>query len=171
MYRYIGSIDDLAQVPDEELAQCMAALRKAIETARTQHLQDIRDGRVPKNARFHFEAYHWLPRQSRIAHPHPEMQIDDMPFRPAVRDALHDLGIYRVVDLTLIRAEELFEHPCLAPESIVLLSEMLRAAGLDFLDGARSSPPSHSGLEPANEDAGTNGQSTGRPAARAPKAG
>jgi hypothetical protein len=133
----IRSVDDLAQLPDDELLACMAALRTAIHEAKRQHAAAFREHQPAQRAAFSFLSFDWRPRGAqRLNMPtrlRPETPIDEIPVRASARDALKNLSIFCIDDLSAISEQELLEEEAIGAKTIGRLREILGRVGLDFL--------------------------------------
>ena len=137
MSRRIESVQDLAQLPPEELLPCLRALRGAIGEARRKRAEDRREGRVAADAPLSFPAFDWYPRGSRRvslpARIDPSTPIDEIPIRSGARAALKSLGIFYLEDLSAITERELLVKESIGRHTAGLLREVLLRVGLDFL--------------------------------------
>ena len=143
----IRTVDDLAQLPDAQLLACFGALRSAIHEARRQHAQALRDNLIPSGAPFEFRAFDWRPRGSQRfnmpAQLSAETPIDEISMRSGARDALRNLSIFCIDDLSAISEQELLNEEAIGAKTVGRLREALARVGLDFLpdDGAAGSGP------------------------------
>jgi len=144
MSRTIRTVDDLAQLPDAELLACFGALRTAIHEARRQHADALREGLIPRSSPFEFHAFDWRPRGSqRFSMPpqlSPETPIDEITMRSAARDALKNLSIFCIDDLSAISEQELLSEEAIGSKTVGRLREALARVGLDFLPNATAVP-------------------------------
>ncbi|MDM0033394.1 hypothetical protein QTI33_14760 [Variovorax sp. J22P271] len=135
--RRIESVQDLAQLPPEELLPCLRALRDAIGEARRKRAEDRREGRVAADAPFSFPAFDWYPRGSRggelPARVDPSTPIEEIPMRTGARAALNSLGIFYLEDLSAITERELMVKESIGRHTAERLREVLLRVGLDFL--------------------------------------
>jgi hypothetical protein len=139
----IRSVDDLAQLPDDELLACLAALRTAIHEAKRQHAAAFREHQPADRPAFSLHSFDWRPRGAqRLDMPaqlSPETPIDEIPVRASARDALKNLSIFCIDDLSAISEQELLQEEAIGAKTIGRLREFLGRVGLDFLpdpDGA-----------------------------------
>jgi len=135
--RRIESIQDLAQLPPEELLPCLRALRNAIGEARRKRAEDSRERRIAPDAPLSFPAFDWYPRAARQSNlpvrVDPATPIEEIPMRTGARAALNSLGIFYLEDLSVISERELLVKESIGRHTAELLRETLRRAGLDFL--------------------------------------
>lgn len=116
----IQSVDDLAQLPDDELLPCLGALRSAIHEAKRQHAAALRERLIAEDSTFEFQSFNWRPRGAqRFNMPiqlSPETPIDEISVRASARDALKEL-----------------KEVAIGPKTLGRLREVLSRVGLDFL--------------------------------------
>lgn len=125
----IRSIDDLAQLSDEEMSRCMNALRSAI----MRHKKDCAR-RTSGNADQGFVYFTWSLRPVRkVQALGGDTLIEEVVLHPRTREKLAGLGIVRLVDLTEITEEELRNEPMVGPATLARLSDLLCQAELRFL--------------------------------------
>lgn len=133
----ITSLNDLAQIPDEELLGCLGALHAAIIEAKRCHTVLKRDGLIAPDAPFKFQSFAWHPKRSQrldaIGRISPETPIEEIPIRPSAREALRALNILCVEDLSAISEEELFDEAAIGKKTLARLREILARVDLDFL--------------------------------------
>ena len=133
----IRSVDDLAQLPDDELLPCLGALRSAIHEAKRRHAAALRDQQIPQDSVFAFTTFNWRPRGAqRLNLPiqlKPETPIDEISVRASARDALKELSIFCIEDLSAISEQELLKEDAIGPKTLGRLREVLTRVGLDFL--------------------------------------
>ncbi len=136
-HRTIQSIDDLAQLPDGELLACLGALRAAIVEAKRQHAVALREHLLPVDAPFSFRSFNWRPKgPQRLDTPaqlKPETPIDEIAVRASAREALRELSIFCVEDLSAISEQELLQEEAIGAKTVGRLREILAHVGLDFL--------------------------------------
>jgi len=136
-HRTIRSVDDLAQLPDEELLACLGALRAAIVEAKRQHAIALREHMIPSGSPFIFPSFNWRPKgQQRLDSPgqlRPDTPIDEIAVRASAREALRDLSIFCIEDLSAISEQELLKEEAIGAKTVGRLREMLARVGLDFL--------------------------------------
>lgn len=171
MYRTIRSVDDLAQLPDEELLACLGALRSAIQEAKRQHAAATRARPAPGPAAFSFFSFDWRPRGSQRldmpAHLGPETLIDEVPVRASARDALKNLSIFCIEDLSAISEQELLHEEAIGSKTVGRLREILTRVGMDFLpdpDAALAMPEPATDSEPLPASLDTTGAEAAAPA-------
>jgi hypothetical protein len=144
MSRTIRTVDDLAQLPDAELLACFGALRTAIQEARRQHADALRECLIPSGSPFEFSSFDWRPRGSqRFSMPaqlSPETPIEEISMRSAARDALRNLSIFCIDDLSAISEQELLNEEAIGAKTVGRLREVLARVGLDFLPNATAAP-------------------------------
>jgi len=144
MSRTIRTVDDLAQLPDTELLACFAALRSAIQEARRQHADALRECLIPSGSPFEFHSFDWRPRGSQRfnmpAQLSPETPIDEISMRSVARDALRNLSIFCIDDLSAISEQELLNEEAIGAKTVGRLREVLARVGLDFLPNATILP-------------------------------
>lgn len=169
MSRTIRTVDDLAQLPDAELLACFGALRSAIHEARRRHADALREAVIPSGSPFAFSSFDWRPRGSQRfnmpAQLSPETPIDEISMRSGAREALRNLSIFCIEDLSAISEQELLNEEAIGAKTVGRLREALARVGLDFLPNA-SATPSH--LHGA-EDAALSGDTLEATAQDAPK--
>jgi hypothetical protein len=133
----IHSVDDLAQLPDDELLPCLGALRSAIHEAKRQYAAALRERQLPQDSRFNFQSFTWRPRGAHRfnlpIHLTPETPIDEISVRASAREALKDLRIFCIEDLSAISEQELLKEEAIGPKTLGRLREVLSRVGLDFL--------------------------------------
>ncbi|MDM0105719.1 hypothetical protein QTH97_12290 [Variovorax sp. J22R24] len=133
----IQTVDDLAQLPDDELLPCLGALRSAIHEAKRQHAEALRERLIPESSTFAFHSFNWRPRGAqRFNIPiqlSPETPIDELSVRASARDALKELSIFCIEDLSAISEQELLKEVAIGPKTLGRLREVLSRVGLDFL--------------------------------------
>lgn len=144
MSRTIRTVDDLAQLPDAELLACFGALRTAIHEARRQHADALRESLIPRNSPFEFQSFDWRPRGSQRfnmpAQLSPETPIDEITMRSGARDALKNLSIFCIDDLSAISEQELLNEEAIGSKTVGRLREALARVGLDFLPNSTAAP-------------------------------
>jgi hypothetical protein len=133
----IHSVADIARLPDDELLPCLGALRSAIHEAKRQYAAALRERALPDDSCFNFESFTWRPRGAHRfnlpIHLGPETPIDEIPVRASARDALKELSIFCIEDLSAISEEELLKEEAIGPKKLGRLREVLSRVGLDFL--------------------------------------
>lgn len=131
-------------MPDTELLACFGALRTAIQESRRQYADALRDCLIPPGSPFEFHAFNWRPRGSqRFSMPaqlSPETPIDEISMRSAARDALRNLSIFCIDDLSAISEQELLNEEAIGAKTVGRLREALARVGLDFLPNATALP-------------------------------
>jgi hypothetical protein len=136
----IRTVDDLAQLPDAQLLACFGALRTAIHEAKRQHADALRDHLIPSGSPFEFRAFDWRPRGSQRfnmpAQLSPETPIDEISMRSGAREALRNLSIFCIDDLSAISEQELLNEEAIGAKTVGRLREALARVGLDFLPNA-----------------------------------
>jgi hypothetical protein len=136
-YRIIRTVDDLAQLPDEELLASLGALRAAIVEAKRQHGVAVREHVIPSGSPFTFPSFNWRPKgPQRLDTPvqlKPETPIDELAVRASAREALRELSIFCIEDLSAISEQELLNEEAIGARTVGRLREMLARVGLDFL--------------------------------------
>jgi hypothetical protein len=154
----IRTVDDLAQLPDAQLLACFGALRTAIHEAKRQHADALRDNLIPSGAPFEFRSFDWRPRGSQRfnmpAQLSPETPIDEISMRSGARDALRNLSIFCIDDLSAISEQELLNEEAIGAKTVGRLREALIRVGLDFLPNAGAEDPVPAGAEPEESMAG-----------------
>ncbi|MDM0035804.1 hypothetical protein QTI33_26970 [Variovorax sp. J22P271] len=119
---------------------CFGALRTAIHEARRQHSDALRDHLIPAGSPFEFRAFDWRPRGSQRfnmpAQLSPETPIDEISMRSGARDALRNLSIFCIDDLSAISEQELLNEEAIGAKTVGRLREALARVGLDFLPNA-----------------------------------
>jgi len=131
----IQTINDLAQLPDDELLPCLTAIRAAVVEARRIHSISQREGLVAKDAPFVFPSFTWRPKGSRrldVPPLRPETPIEEIPLRASTHRALKELGILRVEDLSAISESELLRKHAIGRNTVARLREFLTRTGMDF---------------------------------------
>lgn len=140
----IRSVDDLAQLPDDELLACLGALRSAIQQAKRQHAAAARSRIGSEAAPFAFFSFDWRPRGAQRldmpTHLGPETPIDEVPVRASAREALKQLNIVCVEDLSAISEQELLHEEAIGAKTVGRLREILGRVGLDFLPDPDAAP-------------------------------
>jgi len=63
----------------------------------------------------------------------PETPIDEISVRASARDALKELSIFCIEDLSAISEQELLKEVAIGPKTLGRLREVLSRVGLDFL--------------------------------------
>ncbi|MDM0107647.1 hypothetical protein QTH97_22050 [Variovorax sp. J22R24] len=139
MSRTIRSISDLAQLPDDELLACLGQLRAAIHEAKRKHAAARREARVPADEALEFHTFEWRPKgPQRLAAPTKlslQTPVEEIPVRARARarDALSQLHIFCVEDLSAISEQELMMKEGIGAKTLNRLREVLACVGLDFL--------------------------------------
>jgi len=136
--RTIRTIDDLAQLPDDELLGCLNALRMDIVKAKGQHAMAFQKRADSSKAAFGYSEFLWRPKASqRLDTPSrlvPDTLVEELvSIRPSARRVLSSLGIFRLEDLSAISEEELLREEAIGPKTVCKLREALSRLGLDFL--------------------------------------
>lgn len=153
----IRTVEDLAQLPDAELLACFGALRTAIHEARRQHADALRESLIPSGSRFEFASFDWRPRGSQRfnmpAQLSPETPIGEISMRSAARDALKNLSIFCIDDLSAISEQELLNEEAIGAKTVGRLREALARVGLDFLPNAPAAATSGRRSEDAATEA------------------
>ncbi|MDM0002311.1 hypothetical protein QTI24_27155 [Variovorax sp. J22P240] len=133
----IRSVGDLAQLPDDELLACLGRLRAAIHEAKRKHAAARREARIPADKAFEFHTFEWRPKgPQRLAAPSklsPQTPIEEIPVRASAREALSELNIFCVDDLSAISEQELMMKQAIGAKTLNRLREVLACVGLDFL--------------------------------------
>jgi len=141
-HRTIRTIDDLAQLPDEELLSCLGALRAAIVEAKRQHAVALREHLIPVDSPFAFPTFNWRPKgPQRLDTPvllKPDTPIDEISVRASAREALRELSIFCIEDLSAISEQELLQEEAIGAKTVGRLREILARVGLDFLPNPNS---------------------------------
>lgn len=137
MTRQIRTINDLAQLPDEELRACLGALRSAILEARRSHAIAVRERVISAETPFHFPHFNWHPKPS-LPLDAPlglgrETPIDEIPLRTDVRKVLTARSIYCIEDLSAISEWELMAQGSIGSNTLSRLRNALAQVGLEFL--------------------------------------
>jgi hypothetical protein len=129
------TVEDLARLTDEELVSCLGALRAAIVKAKRRHANSIREGMVAADTPFVFPTFDW--RTESVQSPERPLEsdtpVDDFPVRPSARQALKELGIFRVEDLSAISERELLRKGAIGLKTVTRLREIAWRIGLDLL--------------------------------------
>lgn len=137
MSRTICTVDDLAQLPDDELRACLAQLRVAIHEAKREHAAARREARISADKTLEFGSFLWRPRgPQRLSAPislSPQTPVDELPVRAKARGALFELNIFCVEDLSAISEQELMTTAAIGAKTVNRLREVLARVGLDFL--------------------------------------
>jgi hypothetical protein len=135
--RTIQCIDDLAQLPNEELLACLGALRLTIVEAKRQHAVALRERVIPAGLPFAFPSFNWRPKgPQRLNTPirlQPDTPIDEIPVRASAREALRELSIFCIEDLSEISEQELLREEGIGAKTVGRLRAILARVGLDFL--------------------------------------
>lgn len=151
MSRTIRSVDDLALLPDAELLACLGALRTAIHEAKRQHASALREQLIPPGAPFSFPSFDWRPRGAqRFSMPDQlsrETPIDEISMRAGAREALKNLSIFCIDDLSAISEEDLLKEEAIGAKTVGRLREALARVGLDFLPNATALQGQRRGAE------------------------
>jgi hypothetical protein len=136
-HRTIKTIEDLAQLPDEELIACLGALRAAIFEAKRNHAIALGEHVISGKTPFAFTTFNWRPKgPQRLDMPilvKPDTPIDEIPVRASAREALKELSIFCVEDLSAISEQELLQEEAIGAKTVGRLREILSRVGLDFL--------------------------------------
>lgn len=138
----IRSINDLAQLPDDELRACLTAMAKAIQAQRAEHAARLTNAAPPLRPRFNFQSFDWQAHSNRLdiqARLQPDALIDELPLRPAVKARLRELSIYCLEDLAAISEEELLAQDEIGGNTVAKLRALLGRAALDFLPAPATS--------------------------------
>lgn len=134
--RSIKTIEDLAQLPDDELVKCLTALRGAIVETKRQHAIAVRQQLLAPVSRVAFPTFSWRAPEADNQAPAiigPETPIADLPLRPSARRALHDRHVICVEDLSAVSEQELLRAKAIGAKTLGRLREMLKTIGLDFM--------------------------------------
>jgi len=133
----IRSVNDLAQLPDEQLLGCLKALRAAIHRDKRAHAASVRARRIPSDRPFVFESFDWFPRGAQrwdVAQVEPQTPVEELLVRAGARDALKRLHIFCLEDLSAITERELLDEQAIGVKTVARLRETLVRAKLDFLE-------------------------------------
>ena len=134
--RSIKTIEDLAQLPDDELVKCLAALRGAISDAKRQHAVAVREQLLASTSRVAFHTFSWRPVSTAKQPPAkigPETPISDLPLRPSALRALREKHVICLEDLSAVSEQELLRAKAIGSKTLERLRERLKAIDLDFM--------------------------------------
>ena len=132
----IRSVNDLAQLPDDQLLGCLKALRAAIHREKQAHSAALRAHRIPAGSPFAFESFDWSPRGAQrwdIAQVEPQTPVEELLVRAGARDALKRLHIFCLEDLSATTGRGLLDEQAIGVKTVARLRETLVRANLDFL--------------------------------------
>ncbi|MDM0073451.1 hypothetical protein QTH90_03605 [Variovorax sp. J2P1-59] len=150
MSRTIRSVDDLAQLPDDELLACLGQLRAAIHEAKRKHAAARREARISADTAFEFHVFEWRPKgPQRLDAPiklSPQTPVEEIPVRASAREALCKLNIFCVEDLSAISEQELMMKEAIGAKTVNRLREVLARVGLDFLSNPTAEMTACEGL-------------------------
>ena len=133
----IRSVNDLAQLPDDQLLGCLKALRAAVHREKQAHSALLRAHRTPSGSPFVFESFDWIPRRAQrwdVAQVGPQTPVEELLVRTGAREALKRLHIFCLEDLSAITERELLGEQAIGVKTVARLREMLVRANLDFLE-------------------------------------
>lgn len=134
--RIIRTVDDLAAVPQDDLAKCMTALRQAIAARKKIHADAIAGGRLPPDTPFRFEQFEWHPKRTPLDTVGGVVSLDtpirELPIRRRARDQLQELGVVRLADVGEVTELELRCCKDVGGTTVALLRDLLRPHGLSF---------------------------------------
>jgi Phage integrase protein. len=131
--REIRTLADFLDVPEEELHRCLRAFRQAVQQAKSDRTDAVREGKPAEAIKF--DTFVWEP-QDREAQDIGTLQgttpIEELPLRPVTRHRLRELSIYCLEDLSEVSESELRRMPDMGATMVARLRELLNAIGMDF---------------------------------------
>lgn len=133
----IATVQDLASLPEDQLAPCLKALRLSIQRARGRHALAVRSGALAKDDRLQFDDFNWRPRSAPKAASlklSPETPIDLLELRPRVEAHLRKMKVLCLEDLSAVTESELRRHPDIGEVSVAKMRSLLNAVSLHFLE-------------------------------------
>lgn len=132
-WREIRTLSDFLDVPEEELHRCLRAFRQAVQQAKADRTNAVREGKPAKAIKF--DTFVWKPQDNEIkdvGNLQGTTPIEELPLRPVNRHRLRELSIYCLEDLSEVSESELRRMPDMGATMVARLRELLRAIGMDF---------------------------------------
>lgn len=131
--RLFRTVADFLEVPEEELADCVCAFRKALLRAKADRHKAVRSG-LPADS-VPFDTFTWAPNDTEPVDNVPVTRttpVDELPLRPVVRFALREMHVYCLEDLSEVDERELACTPAVGAHTVQRVRTLLARVGLDF---------------------------------------
>lgn len=134
--RVIRTVADLAQLGEDELANCLKALRCAIQERKRIHAAALSAGDLAPGTPLEFNEFSWRPtdrnRMIGASGYSADSPIADLPLRHQVKRALLERNIYCLEDLSEMTEFELRRLKDAGVMTVERVRELLAEVDLDF---------------------------------------